>query len=39
MLTYYDSISQRRYLKPRYKWAIGAFIAGVLIGMAAAWLA
>jgi hypothetical protein len=38
MLTYYDRISQRHYLKPRYKWAIWAFVAGMAFGVIMAWL-
>ena len=38
MLTYFDPITQRNLLKRRYKWAVGAFLAGAALGVAIALL-
>jgi hypothetical protein len=31
-LQYYDPVVGRERLKPRYKWAAMAFVAGVIVG-------
>jgi hypothetical protein len=38
MLRYYDQVTRRHHLKPRYKWAAWAFAAGLVFGMVMAWL-
>jgi len=31
-ITYYDHTSARVRIKPRYKWAVAAFVAGICFG-------
>jgi hypothetical protein len=32
-IRYYDSLDGRERIKPRYKWAAGAFFAGMIFGV------
>jgi len=37
-IRYYDTVDGRERIKPRYKWAACAFVAGVIFGVACGYI-